>query len=401
MEPLNLLLVGCGMMGARHLRGIGELERVAPGTVRLAALCDVRREYAEKVAAEASELLGYAPQVFTDLEEAISGKVALDAVDLVTDPRSHDELVVKLVQAGLHVLCEKPLAVTVARGQRMIEAAAKAGRVLAVAENNRRDPMNRLAKACLEAGLIGTPHLAIQTQISAGGGILATAWRHRLAMGGILLDVPIHSGYALEMLLGPIESVVAQAQLVQTQRSGKEFDGKEVEVVADAPDCLCALLQFASGTQGHWLAHYASAGETAYRRLILGSEGTLGQSGDRSGYPLVLKRGREELTAEALLAAVPEYRLNAIETKLFGKRPTSYTLEGPVTDRKLLAAEIYDFAEAVRLRQSPEVDGTTGLRAVAIIHAMLESNLAGRRVTVAEVLSGQTHAYQDMVEAAQ
>ncbi len=236
--------------------------------------------------------------------------------------------------------------------------------------------------------------------ISPGDNIIATAWRHRLAAGGVLLDVPVHLGYILEYLLGPLQSVSAQAQLVQSERGGKEYDGKPLEVKVDAEDCFSAVLQFEGGAQGHWTSHFASTGETMFKRLVLGSEGTLNLSGDRSGRPVEVHRGGEMLTDDALLAELPDYHLNEVETRLFGERPPSYCLEGSATDRKLLAAELYDFVDAIRNNHPPEVDGATGLRSVAIIYAILESALSRRSVTVEEVLEGSLHAYHDMVEGA-
>ena len=401
MKPVNLLLVGCGMMGARHVRGMGELERTAPGSVRLLAVCDMREEAAQRVAAEAEELLGTKPRAFADIEDALAAEPSLQAADVVTDPRSHDNIVVPLLEAGLDVLCEKPIALTVARGRRMVEAARKTGRILATAENNRRDPMNRLAKACIEGGLIGDPNFALQVAINQGSKIIATAWRHRLVAGGVLLDVAVHLGYILEYLLGPIESVAAQAQIVQTSIAGKEWDGADVEVTVDAEDAFTAALRFESGVQGHWTSHFASTGETVFKRLILGSAGTLNSPGDRSGNPVTIRRSSDEISGESLLRELPDYQLNEIETRLFGERPAEYSLEGPVTDRKLLAAEMHDFIEAIRAGRAPEVDGAKGLRAVAIIYAILESALAGRPVRLKEVLAGTVHAYQDRVEAAE
>ncbi|MBI2303062.1 MAG: hypothetical protein HYU66_29495, partial [Armatimonadetes bacterium] len=89
-----------------------------------------------------------------------------------------------------------------------------------------------------------------------------------------------------------------------------------------------------------------------------------------------------------------------LEAALFGERAGTYQLDFPVTDRKLIAAEVGDFAAAVRDGRPPEVQGELGLRSVAIIYALLESLHAGRPVSVAEVLSGEVHAYQELVEAA-
>ena len=127
MEPVNTVLVGCGMMGARHVRGMAELERTLPGTLRLVAVCDLNEDYAQKVAQEAEDLMGLRPQVFTDLGQALAGDAGIQAADLVTDPRSHDGLVVALMEAGVHVLCEKPFGLTIQRCQRMVDPPSARG----------------------------------------------------------------------------------------------------------------------------------------------------------------------------------------------------------------------------------------------------------------------------------
>ena len=401
MTPTNLLLVGCGMMGARHVRGLGELQRVCPDRLRLAAVCDRRRVLAEKVAAEAQELLGLRPAVYTDMAAALAADPSLQAADVVTDPRTHDDLVVTLLEAGLHVLCEKPLAITVARGLRMVEAADRAGRILATGENNRHDPMNRLAQACIRDGLIGHPSFALQLSLNSAYTIVGTAWRHKLAAGGVLLDVGIHAAYILEALLGPIAAVTAQAQLVHFTRSGQEYDGTEVTVDVDAEDACTALLTFESGVQGHFTVSFASPGETMFKRLILGTAGTLNLPGDRSGVPPELRREGEIIPVEQLPELAPSYQLNEVETALFGNRPTGYSWPYPETDRKLLAAEFHSFAAAVAGEREPEADGRQGLRALAIMQAIMESATAQRVVTVAEVLDGSLHEYQDRIEAAE
>lgn len=400
MEPIDLLLVGCGMMGARHVRGLGELQRVWPDHIRLAAVCDRRRDLAEKVAAEAAELLGAAPAVYDDLEHALREQPSLRAADVVTDPRSHDELVVGLLEAGLDVLCEKPLAITVRRGRRMVDAAARTGRVLATAENNRHDPMNRLAADCIADGLIGHPTFALQLIINSAFTIVGTAWRHRLAAGGVLLDVGIHAAYGLESLLGPIDSVVGQAQLVHFVRTGPEYDGTDVTVHVDAEDACSALLTFASGAQGHLTISFASPGDTIGKRLIMGSAGTLDLPGDRTGGPVKLSRQGEAVPPEELAGLVRGYQLNEIETALFGERPFGYSYPYPETDRKLLAAEFCSFVRAVAGEAPPEADGAQGLRSLAVMQSIMESALAGRKVSVAEVLDGSLHNYQDRIEAA-
>jgi predicted dehydrogenase len=308
--------------------------------------------------------------------------------------------VVGLLEAGLDVLCEKPLAITVARGQRMVDAAARCGRVLATAENNRHDPINRLAKACIRDGLIGHPSFALQLALGSAFTIVGTAWRHKLVAGGVLLDVGIHAIYMLESLMGPIATVAGEAQLVHFLRAGKEYDGTEVTVDVDAEDQCTATLTFESGARGHLTLGFASPGHTVHQRAIFGTAGTLNLPGDRTGNPIGLYRNGEQFPTDGLLEMLPSYQLNEVETRLFGDRPLQYSYPYPETDRKLLAAELHSFVRARDGEAPPEADGAQGLRALAVMHAIMESSAAGRKVTVAEVLDGSLHTYQDRIEGA-
>ena len=102
-KPVDLLLVGCGVMGARHLRGYSELERTRPGSLRLRAVCDPRAEAAERVAAEAEALLGCRPRCFATAEHVLAAEPGIEAADVATEPSSHPEVVIPLLEAGLHV----------------------------------------------------------------------------------------------------------------------------------------------------------------------------------------------------------------------------------------------------------------------------------------------------------
>jgi predicted dehydrogenase len=137
-----------------------------------------------------------------------------------------------------------------------------------------------------------------------------------------------------------------------------------------------------------------------FKRLIVGGTGTIDAPGDRSGRPVTIQRGSTKISGDAVVREATNYRLNEIETKLFGERPAQYTLPGPETDRKLIAAETHDFIEAVRTGRKPEADGAAGLRSVAIVYSILESALADKPVKVGDVVAGRVRAYQDRVEAA-
>jgi predicted dehydrogenase len=400
MEPLNLMLVGCGMMGARHLRGYGELERVRPGTVRVRAVCDPVAELAEVVASEAEELVGYRPPVYASPEEALAGEEGIEAADIVTGNRSHDPIAVPLLEAGVHCLVEKPLGLTVARAKRIIVAAREADRVLAVAENNRRDPMNRLVSHILDEGLIGEPNLVLMTSIGTGRRIVATPWRHATANGGLALDVGIHLGYILEAFLGPIDTVCATSRQVWPTRIGPGPDGKDTEYEVESDDVFVAELTFESGARGSWVMSFAATGMGAFQRTIFGAAGTLETPSDRGGATPRVRLEGETLEGDGLVERLPGYRLNDIEARLWGERPSSYKLPSPETDRKLIASEVSDFAGAIREGREPEVPGELGLRSVAIIWALLESVASGCPVTLDEVVAGDVCEAQAEAEAA-
>ena len=147
MDKLRLALVGCGGMGTRHLYGLRELAQSPFNNVELVALCDINRDNAELAASEAEKLLSIRPSVFTDLETMTRQAPELMAVDVVTDPSVHHTVVCQALDLGLHVLVEKPLAISVKACRMMIDAAARNGCKLSVAENYRRDPSARLVSA--------------------------------------------------------------------------------------------------------------------------------------------------------------------------------------------------------------------------------------------------------------
>jgi predicted dehydrogenase len=396
VEPTDLILVGCGLMGGRHLRGYGALEAVRPGTLRLRAVCDLRPEAAERVAAEAETLLGYRPLVCRNAEEALS-KTSVAAADVVTEPRTHPGVVIPLLEAGVHVQVEKPLAVTVAAGQQIVEAARQAGRVLAVAENYRRDPMNRLLKHALVSGAVGTSTFLSELHVGDGSRVLVSPWRHDWRHGGIALDMGVHYADMIEYLMGPVATIAAQSRKVRETRLWTTPEGETQEAAVECDDVYSALLTFESGVTGMWLMHYGAAGSSQWQRTVYGSEGSVSGPPDRSGQPVRLQRGKETLEGEAMVAALPDFRLSATEARMFGERPGTCAVEFKVMDANLIGIETANFLDAVREGREPEVTGAgDGLHALALVMALMESAaLGGTPVRVDDVLSGKVRAFQD------
>lgn len=399
---LTLGIFGCGVMGQRHIRGLGRLRQVGRLRVELAGVCDILPDNANRAVALAEELLGQRPQVFPSFEAMQRGLPQLDYILITTSPSTHADIGVTALQSGVHVLSEKPVALTVKQGAQLVRAAAAAGRWLAVAENYRRDPINRLARALLDAGAIGRPFHAIQSSSGSGEFVIITPWRHLRKSCGIVIDMGVHYTDILEYLLGPIESVVGMNAVVDSQRRGA--DGALYP--ADAEDFSTGAVRFRSGVIGTWLLSMAGRGTGHFSRVIYGTGGSLQIPGDRTGQALQLTQrinGKDvAVPAEELLGLVPNFALEPTTAALFGgERLTTYTLPWSDIDAGLLAIEHDDMASAILDDRAPEVTGENGLRDLALAYGFIESERLGRIVHTDELLNGTVSAYQDELEVSQ
>ena len=205
--------VGCGGMGRRHLRGMAELYTSAQCNMELVAACDIKEEQANLLADEAEQLLGVRPRVFTDLAEMVRAMPELQAADVTVESGFHHAVAIACLDAGLHVMCEKPLAVSMRGCNLMIEAAARTGKVLSVAENYRRDPIHRLAKALLNDGAIGTPRLMVQTSIGGSDKISMTPWRHMKHTASMPVDGGVHEADLIRYYMGEFKTVYGESRL--------------------------------------------------------------------------------------------------------------------------------------------------------------------------------------------
>ena len=409
----RLALAGCGGMGRRHLRGYRVLQDLEPGRVELAAVIDPALERAEFVAGEAEGLFGTRPQAYRSLEDAIEGTTDLEVVDIVAAAAAHHLIVSVAADAGLHVLCEKPMAPTVAACRAMQAAAQRNGTVLSIAENYRRDPISRLACALLRAGAIGDVRTVLD--FSAGGGHRARAggWQYLRKQGGSLLESGVHNADMQMYLVGPVTQATARVRLQEPERV---FKGARVKAfhdhyadtypdvqAADAPDFMMATIEFDSDALGQWLYDQAAHGRGFRRFTIFGGEGQIDLPSVRTGQPLRLFRDDHDgaLNDDDVLAFVPDFALDDRTASLFGgNRLARYDQTesgaGGDGDLNILAMEVAELLDAVDNGTPVEVGPEEGLAAVALVMACHESSEAGRSVRTAEVVDGTLNAYQNV-----
>ena len=392
---LTLAIAGCGGMGRRHVLGLKKLKDVDRLRFDLVAVCDPFEVNAVKMADLAEELLGKRPAIYADPAQLPAG---VDALDIATSPDLHARIGIEALRAGRHVQVEKPITLTIAEGRTFVAAATD--RKLSVAENYRRDPINRLARAVIESGAIGKPFLAVQSSSGAGENVIITPWRHLKRSCGIAIDMGVHYADILEYLLGPISTVAGLGAVIDTERKGA--DGTMFP--ADAEDVTIGVGRFENGALVTWLLSVAGRGEGHFSRLVYGTGGSLSIPGDRTGTPLklVVRRNGEDIVVsdDELLALVPDFKLDETTAVLFGgERITSYQLPWADTDANLLAIEFDDFASAILSDRPPEVDGAFGLRSLALSYGFLESDRLGRFITTDELLTSDDLPYQKEIEA--
>lgn len=407
MTDVSICLVGCGGMGSRHVQGFARLQRSGLSNARLAAVCDVRTDNAERVAGEAEQLLGYRPKIHLSIADAVANP-EIEAFDVVTEAFSHLGVVMPALNAGKHVLCEKPLALTVRSCRALIDAAKASGAVLATAENYRRDPTNRLAKAVIDSGVLGTIHLMMQTSIGGSDQIIITPWRHFKDKGAIGLDMGAHFTDIVQYYFGPFATAYGKGFIaepirrrqdkpeMQTEAYLKRFAEIPERITATGEDSFVASYTMASGLPVQMTYVASGPGKSWMQRSIHGRNGSLEIFNDRTGKAPILHTAEGDLTGQALADKVG-FKLDALTEKLYGG--VSYELSWAETDSGLLAIEIHDFASAIREGRPPEVDGEGGLTAVASVLAVYESGIAGRAVSMDEVLGSSVSAYQDDIDA--
>jgi predicted dehydrogenase len=407
-EQVPIALIGCGGMGRRHLRGMQHLARSSSANIALVAVCDLNQANAQFVADEAADLLGHRPRVFADIG-AMTRELGADlqAASITTDAGSHHRVAVACLEAGLHVLCEKPLALTVRGCTVIVDAARRAGRIVSVAENYRRDPINRLARALIADGAIGDPRLMLETSIGGRDHIAITPWRHMKHTGSITVDAGVHYADILRYYFGEVRTVFGETRLHEKIRRSTGSAGPggfyarwaaemPDQIEATGEDALYAHLTFENGAIGHWIDDHAGHGRPMSHREVFGSRGSIESPGDRNGRPLKLVLDdRTVISDEHLLDFAPSYHLAPLAAELFGgERVWTYSFEFNDTDSRLLALEYGELGDCVSSGAQPEMTAEEGRADLALTYAPFESGVLGRAVSLEEVVGSRVDAYQ-------
>ncbi|HSV75035.1 MAG TPA: Gfo/Idh/MocA family oxidoreductase [Chthonomonadales bacterium] len=199
MGDLRLAVVGCGGMGRVHLERWANVSGVS-----IEALCDANSGV---VAAAQREFGGEAHTRWREMLSAMQ----VDIVDVCVPPILHEPVVVGALEAGAHVICEKPLARTPAEAQRMMDAAERTGRLLMTAFCHRFHPPILFARELIDNDDLGRLRM-VRNRFSGAFAGVENLWFSdpEMAGGGALLDTAIHSIDLFRFLAGEVRSAAGR-----------------------------------------------------------------------------------------------------------------------------------------------------------------------------------------------
>lgn len=392
-DPLPIGLIGCGGMGYRHALAVAEMHELGCNPVRIVAICDTDPARRARVGALIETRCGHRPEEFASTSSLLDHR-GIEAVQIVVPTSLHHWLVLAALEAGKHVLVEKPLALTVAACDQIVRAAAQGDRVVAVAENYRRIPGNRAFGALIRSGTLGPLEAMFVRNFAAPdppveqGAAPAPSPRwyaDRTRAGGYhVMEMGVHEADLQHDWFGPVRRVSARM---------RSFGTASPEA---SEDMLTASLQFDGGFETTLAFCSTIRGFAMADRVLVARDGvaTSGAWHAWQGGQILGVDGQRR-TVEAMVAAWMASLCDHDRARLF---PAGSWVAGvseataPLTYG--VGAAIHDFARAVREGGRPEITAELGRIAVATCCAILESAQIEAPVDLDDVLSGAVAAAQ-------
>ena len=345
-DPLKVAVIGAGTMGASHSRVYAEMDDVT-----LVAVADPNLDASARIART------YRPRVYTDYRELLD-KEKPDLVTIAVPTKDHGGVACEVMSRGVHVLVEKPLALTIEEGITIIEAAERYGVKLSVGHIERFNPAIVEVKRRLDNQELGRLYQVRARRVSPFPG--------RIQDVGVILDLATHDIDVIRVLLGSeVTRVYAEV---------------ERKVHTSCEDLLSALFRFENGVIGvldvNWLTP-----EKVRQLAVLGEGGMY--------------------LTDYLTQDVYWYQNTAMadtwdSLSLFRGATEGDMVRIHIDKKEPLRAELESFVAAVRDDREPEVSGVDALAAIDLSLTLAESGRSHvplvPRLVAAAARSGQNGA---------
>lgn len=268
-RPIGICVVGCGQIARQHLNAVAALE----GEARLVSVVDTDEERARQVA----ERFGV-PHWSTDFAEAFA-RPEVEAAVLCLPHHLHAPISIAAARAGVHVLCEKPMALNAQEAGAMVAAAEESGVRLMIGHSRRFSPAADRARRLVAAGALGElRHISsiLQMQVVAP----STEWRRsRRETGGFM--IPIFGTHLIDLLTWvsgyAVRRVYCQASTHRSDMEGEDEAAIVLTLTRDGTEALpCTVIMSANCRFPQELGQ-----RTRDELIIAGERGTLILSRDR------------------------------------------------------------------------------------------------------------------------
>lgn len=333
-------VIGCGKIAqVRHIP-----EYAANPHVEVYGFYDINQARAEELAVK------YGGKAFASYQELLADP-EIEAVSVCAANHVHAEIAIAALNAGKHVLCEKPMAVTLEECEAMVAAAKESGKYLMIGQNQRLAKAHAKAKELIEQGAIGKV-LTFRTIFGHGGPETwsidpgSNVWffdKTKAAMGA-MADLGIHKTDMIQYVLG---SKIVKTQAVLTTLDKKDATGSLIGV-DDNAICIYQMENGVIGTMTASWTYYAAEDNTT---VIYGTKGELRLYDD------------------------PKYsvqQINADGTRI------DYQIDQIQTNDNQTASGIIDlFVACLVEKKEPEISGKNVLHAMKAVFASIESSAKG------------------------
>lgn len=338
-------IIGCGRIAQR--RHIPEYQE-NPNT-QIVGYYDWNYDRAAALAAQ------FGGTAYHSIDEMLAVP-EIDAISVCSTNQTHAENTIKALQAGKHVLCEKPMAITLEECEAMVDAARAAGKVLAIGQNQRLTPPHVIARNLIQEGRIGRV-LSFRTTFAHGG---PEQWSidqsnatwffdRKQAAFGALADLGIHKTDLIQYLTG--ERIVrTTARLATIDKKGP--DGNLIGVDDNA---IC-IYELSNGAIGTMTASWTNYGWEDNSTLIFGDKGVLRILEDPQITVRLVQRDGMEV----------DYKADRIQTNDFQSN----------------TGVINAFEHSITTGSASVLSGESVLSAMRVIFASLESSERGCPVDV-------------------
>ena len=338
-------IIGCGKIAQiRHIP-----EYAANPEVELAGFYDINTERTKELAEK------YNGTAYSSYQELLEEET-IDAVSICSANQTHATITIDALRAGKHVLCEKPMAITLEECEEMVQAARETGKFLMIGHNQRLAKAHAKAKELLNEGIIGDI-ISFRTTFGHSGpetwsidpGKNVWFFDKKLARLGAMGDLGIHKTDLIQFLTGQkVSEVVAKVVTLDKRDAAGNLIG-----VDDNAFCTYTM---ENGIVGTMTASWTFYGEEDNSTILYGTEGIMRIYDDPNYSIKIVTKKQEEIF----------YNIDQIQTN----------------DNQTASGVIDLFVSSLVENKEPEISGEEALAAMKAIFACVESSETGRAIKI-------------------